>query len=187
MYEPALTPALQPVPNPLSPSCSHSSLLDTILNTSTLSCFPFTLSGGLHFMEVTSSCRLFRLANYWGFTAFTICLGSSYFQVWEGGRVEGGSPVRLNPSAFWTPILPRNAPCAALYPYFSDYLPPPPRQHCCSAYWTPMSHSSVPSWAPHTSQSTCPMCAACCPPRPTTPSGQQRTTSRERSSSRCCR
>ena len=36
-------------------------------------------------MTVSASSHLYRLSNYWGFTAYAISLGSSYFQVWEGG------------------------------------------------------------------------------------------------------
>ena len=36
-------------------------------------------------MPVSASSHLYRLSNYWGFTAYAISLGSSYFQVWGGG------------------------------------------------------------------------------------------------------
>ena len=35
-------------------------------------------------MPVSASSHLYRLATIWGFTAFAIGLGSSYFQVWIG-------------------------------------------------------------------------------------------------------
>ena len=40
-------------------------------------------------MPVPASSHLYRLSNYWGFTAYAISLGSSYFQVCVGGG--GGS------------------------------------------------------------------------------------------------
>ena len=45
-------------------------------------------------MPVSASSHLYRLATIWGFTAFAIGLGSSYFQVWNGlgGRYK---PIHL--------------------------------------------------------------------------------------------
>ena len=40
-------------------------------------------------MPVSASSDLYRLANFWGFTAFAISLGSSYFQVCGEGAVQG--------------------------------------------------------------------------------------------------
>ena len=41
-------------------------------------------------MPVSASSDLYRLANFWGFTAFAVSLGSSYFQVWTEGGSAGG-------------------------------------------------------------------------------------------------
>ena len=53
---------------------------------------------GVRFMPVSASSHLYRLSNYWGFTAYAISLGSSYFQV-RGGS-EGGFAVCLGSSYF---------------------------------------------------------------------------------------
>ncbi|KAG1661223.1 hypothetical protein FOA52_008268 [Chlamydomonas sp. UWO 241] len=96
-HQPSVTALLQQLPtcsiyNPLSHVGSNRLQPGAALAASNslmaAASLPVRSGAGVKFDPVCSSSILFRLGTTWGFPAFSLCLGSSYFQ-----RVMDGSPA----------------------------------------------------------------------------------------------